>query len=103
MLERKGQKMDTGSSENINQICIVMEFMESDVNELLKFKINFSEQHLIKIIYSSLCSIAFIHEANIVHRDLKSANILISADCNAKICDFGLSRSIPKPLMDLAS
>lgn len=43
-----------------------------------------------------MCSLAFIHDANIMHRDVKSANFLISSDCNTKICDFGFARSIPK-------
>ena len=44
---------------------------------------------------------SFLHESNVMHRDLKSANILISSDCNAKICDFGLSRSLPQPVTTL--
>ena len=32
-----------------------------------------------------------------MHRDLKSANILLSPDCDVKLCDFGLARSIPQP------
>ena len=72
-----------------------MEFLESDLDQLLKCKIVFSELYMVRIIYNSLCALAFLHEANVMHRDLKSSNILITSDCNAKICDFGLSRTIP--------
>ena len=72
-----------------------MEYMGIDLNQLLTHKIAFTEKHLIKIVYNTLCAMQFLHEANVMHRDLKTANILITSDCNAKICDFGLSRSLP--------
>jgi serine/threonine protein kinase len=36
-----------------------------------------------------------------MHRDLKSANILITSDCKAKVCDFGLARTVPATVMDI--
>lgn len=48
------------------------------------------------VLYNILCSMNFIHSANIVHRDVKPANILINQNCQVKICDFGLARSLPK-------
>lgn len=35
-----------------------------------------------------------MHSGDIIHRDLKPANILLNSACDAKICDFGLARSI---------
>lgn len=34
----------------------------------------------------------FYHESGVVHRDLKSLNVLMDKDYTVKICDFGLAR-----------
>ena len=56
----------------------------------------FSDEHIKVVLYNLLCSINFLHSANVVHRDLKPANILIDGECNILVCDFGLSRTLPK-------
>ena len=59
-----------------------------------------SEDHALILSYKFLCALNFIHNANIVHRDLKPANILVDENCNLKLCDFGLARSLPKLQME---
>jgi mitogen-activated protein kinase 1/3 len=39
-------------------------------------------------------ALKFIHSAGIVHRDLKPSNLLVNANCDLKVCDFGLARSV---------
>lgn len=55
-----------------------------------------SEENSVLLIHNLLCALNYIHSANIIHRDLKPSNILIDEQCNLKLCDFGLARSLPK-------
>ncbi|CAF4614426.1 unnamed protein product, partial [Rotaria magnacalcarata] len=36
----------------------------------------------------------YLHSANVIHRDMKPSNVLLNQQCRAKICDFGLARSL---------
>ncbi|OHS93459.1 TKL family protein kinase [Tritrichomonas foetus] len=38
-----------------------------------------------------------LHKIRVIHRDLKSLNVLLDDSCLPKICDFGLSRYIDNP------
>ena len=45
-------------------------------------------------LYQILRGLKYIHSANVLHRDLKPGNILINANCDLKICDFGMARTM---------
>jgi len=86
------------SEESIRKIFIVMEYESSDLRKLLSIgkKCRLEESHVILIMYNLLCALKYMHSLNIVHRDIKPSNILINKDCQIKICDLGLARTLPE-------
>jgi len=77
-------------------IFIVMEYVENTLIELLDYSDNLElkEEHVVRLLYSLLCSLQFIHSANVLHRDIKPQNLLVDQNFNIKLCDFGLSRTV---------
>lgn len=76
---------------------MVLDYMETDLKRLMcQDKFSVSQFAITKILYNLLCSLNYMHSANVVHRDIKPANILLDRYCNIQICDFGLARTLPE-------
>lgn len=45
-----------------------------------------------KYVFSLICSLSYLHSQKIVHRDVKSENMLLDGNRNLKIADFGVAR-----------
>ena len=73
-----------------------MDLSEFSLKNLMDSDQKIEEDHVVSIIYNILSALNFVHSANIVHRDMKPANILMDDNCQVKICDFGLSRCLHK-------
>jgi mitogen-activated protein kinase 7 len=68
------------------------ELMECDLAAIIRSGQPLTDAHFQSVIYQILCGLKYIHSANVLHRDLKPGNLLVNADCELKICDFGLAR-----------
>ena len=78
-------------------VFLVMDYTRYSLKNLLSNRRpnTFTEEHVKVIMFNLLCSVNFLHSANIIHRDIKPSNILMDAESRVKICDFGYSRSVP--------
>ncbi|OCH88887.1 Pkinase-domain-containing protein [Obba rivulosa] len=76
------------------RVWIVMEYAQGgSVRTLMKAcKDGVIEEKYVSVITREvLTGISYLHKSNIIHRDLKAANILITAAGKVMICDFGVS------------
>lgn len=67
--------------------------MQTDLHRVIRTQ-QLTDDHCQYFVYQILRALKTIHSAEIVHRDLKPANLLINANCDLKVCDFGLARSV---------
>lgn len=76
-------------------LYFVFEFVEHDLGGLIDSKYEFSTIS-IKFIMKQLFEVLeYLHDKKIIHRDIKSSNILIKNNFIVKLADFGLARSLP--------
>ncbi|ODQ45758.1 hypothetical protein PICMEDRAFT_24760, partial [Pichia membranifaciens NRRL Y-2026] len=72
---------------------IVMEYCsEGSCSDLLKFNRNSLEESVLSYIMKNVLEgLKYLHSLNIIHRDIKAANILIAKGNVIKLADFGVS------------
>ena len=68
-----------------------MEYVEGETLKHAVAKGDVSWQDLVRWVSQVLSGLARFHDLGIVHRDLKPSNIMITADGQAKLMDFGIA------------
>ena len=88
-------------SSHFKDIYIVTNLMESDLERIITSRQRLSDQHYQYFLYQILRALKYIHTANVLHRDLKPSNLLVNANCDLAICDFGLARGFDAGAKDV--
>ncbi|KAJ4430963.1 hypothetical protein ANN_19556 [Periplaneta americana] len=87
---------------NMDKIFIVMDYVEHDLKSLMasmKQKNQFFSLGEVKCLMQQLLrAVAHLHDNWILHRDLKTSNLLLSHKGILKVGDFGLAREYGSPL-----
>lgn len=92
---------------NMDKIFIVMDYVEHDLKSLMETMKNKGQNFLpgeVKCLIKQLLqAIGHLHDNWILHRDLKTSNLLLSHKGILKVGDFGLAREYGSPLKHYTS
>ncbi|OQR89734.1 hypothetical protein THRCLA_09607 [Thraustotheca clavata] len=82
-----------------SSVFLVFEYCEHDLSALMtNVKRPFTESEYKRILVELLRAIQYLHQHNIIHRDLKLSNILYDGFGRVKLADFGLARETAYPM-----
>ncbi|KAL7073489.1 hypothetical protein ACQ4LE_007239 [Meloidogyne hapla] len=89
-------------TSNAEKIFLVMEYVEHDLKSLMELMKSRNKKWTIPqvktLLQQLLSGIEHMHDQYVIHRDLKTSNLLLSHRGILKICDFGLAREFGDPL-----
>ncbi|PAA62419.1 hypothetical protein BOX15_Mlig033434g1, partial [Macrostomum lignano] len=84
-----------GDDGNVN---LVFEIMHTDLEKLVHDQsVVLSPSHIKNIVLQCLRGLDYMHANFVLHRDIKSNNIFVSATGQVKLGDFGLARMYGSP------
>ena len=82
-------------------VAIVMEFVPHNLLEILEESNDgcgggLGSRRICKFVYQLCLALWHVHALDIVYRDIKPENLLITSEDNLKLCDFGFARYLPR-------
>jgi hypothetical protein len=99
---RSAAKLAHPNIVTIHQICphrdtyyIVMELVDGGaLHEYLATRKRFTPAEATRVIRAAAEGLGHAHKRGIIHRDIKPGNIMMTADGQVKVSDFGLARDV---------
>ena len=77
---------------------IAMEYVDGrTLAEILRTNGHVTSKQAAEIASEVAAALGFAHQAGLVHRDVKPANILIGSNGQVKVADFGIARAVNAP------
>ncbi|KAL7268216.1 hypothetical protein RUND412_009168 [Rhizina undulata] len=85
--------LDVAVGKELNDVYMVMEYAEQDLANLLDHaKVQYSESEVKCLMKQLLEGLDYLHRHDIIHRDIKMSNLLLTSRGILKIADFGMAR-----------
>lgn len=89
-----------GTSADDHNLNIFLEYVPGgSIAEMLKQYNTFQEPLIKNFVRQILAGLSYLHSRDIIHRDIKGANILVDNKGGIKISDFGISKRVEASAM----
>jgi len=85
---------ETGEIDGLNYIC--MEYVEGDTLRHYVSSHEVTIQEVLDIAIQIADALDEAHKKNVIHRDIKTSNVLLTPRKFVKILDFGLAKQLPR-------
>ncbi len=90
-----GEELSTDTNGNqIKTPFIIMEYVNGKLLRDLMHEKKLSLKEAVDFAKGVLTALEISHKAGIIHRDIKASNIMITAEGQVKVMDFGIARAI---------
>ncbi|XP_003384202.3 PREDICTED: cyclin-dependent kinase 10-like [Amphimedon queenslandica] len=96
------QLKEIAVGRELDNMFLVMNYCEQDLASLIDNMASpFTEPQVKCIMLQLLEGLSYLHNNHVIHRDLKVSNLLLTDKGILKIADFGLARTLGRPLKPL--
>jgi serine/threonine-protein kinase len=90
-----GEEVSTDTNGNqIKTPFIIMEYVNGKLLRDLMHEKKLSLKEAVDFAKGVLTALEISHKAGIIHRDIKASNIMVTAEGQVKVMDFGIARAI---------
>lgn len=101
IVELKQIEVEIDLKHGYTNVFLIFDLYSSDLWKIVKSGIHLELIQIKLIMFQLLQGLKYIHSKNVLHRDLKTGNILINKEnFFIKICDFGLARTVEYEMID---